>query len=131
LFAETDIYVVDVPGVGQCHFDPLEIRRRLLEESDGRCWQWAQQAGQLQARLDEIEGSEATDETTVAKKAEWSMQLASIEGDLATTAFAAFRLTPIDINTGLGFTETTALRALQDFLAWMEQKKSPDADLQT
>lgn len=121
MFDPTDIYPVHLPGVeGARYLDPLAVRRDLLVATSGRCWEWARQARQLADDLAAL-GDAATDEAA-AQRAEWSARQAELEGPLAGAAVRAFGLAPLDPETGFGFTETTALGLLYDYLGWLEGK---------
>lgn len=116
-----EIYVFDLPQHGRFYADPLVIRRGLLLVTSGRCWEWAGQARLLEQNLDKC--AEGDDVESIASRAEFSMQLADIEGKLAEAAFQAFGLPKIDKSTGQGISEAVALGLLQDYLGWVEEKK--------
>lgn len=121
MFGKTEIYSYatdDQPeGV---YVDPLKLRRKLLTATSGRCWEWAKKVKTYESQLVQIK--DLAGETPEAQRAEWSKDMAELEGRLAEAAFAAFELAPIDPETGLGVTEMTALEFLNDFLGWLEKK---------
>lgn len=120
MFSKTDIYRFTPPGQeGDVFADPLALRRALLVGTSGRCWEWAQKA----KKLEEAVAAEAgQDEPSLARRAEYSDQLAEVEGWLVGAAMQAFGLTPVDPATGHGCTELGALQLLYDFLGWLEGK---------
>ncbi len=126
MFKETDIYKFDVPGIGEVNADPLRLRRGLLLATSGRCWEWAQRAKEFEDLIDGIPAVAAPgeEEKVAAQRAEWSTRLAELEGLLVKGAYLAFGFAPIDPATGEGQTEGVVLGVLQDFLEWIEQKKS-------
>lgn len=116
--AERRIFTVSVAG-GTLHFDPVRVRRLLLAVTQG----------ELNLHLDEID--------TCAKQ--YAQQMASdgkvqpaviakraaLEGRMADAAFQAFGLSPVNPETGSGYTEAEVLSLLNAFIDF-EQKKSPN-----
>jgi hypothetical protein len=125
MFPDTAIYAYDIRGHGRFHADPLALRRGLLAATDGRCWQLAREAGDLERALGQAadEPGEAGD----ARRAEGSTRLAAVEGRLVEAARAVFGLPAVDPKTGYGVTEMESLKLLRAFLDWLEQKKSESA----
>ncbi len=119
----TEVYDWSVEPYGEFKSDPLVIRRGLLLATHGRCWEWASQARAFELELDACADGEG--EEFAAKRAEFSMRLADLEGKLAEAAFQAFGLPRIDRETGNGVGEAVALSLVQGFLGWCEEKKEP------
>lgn len=120
MFSETDIYKADIPNVGEIHYDPLVLRRRLLAATRGRCWELAKAAKDFEAQV--RQAGDGDSEAAIATRAEFSTHLAVVEEQLASAGMQAFGLTPIDADTGHGHTELAALRLLYTFLEWLEGK---------
>lgn len=127
------VYSFDLPGLGIVFVDPLAVRRGLLVATSGRGWEWAQQARDFDRAITALPETppQGEEEQYAARKAEYSMRLAEIEGRLVAAAYQAFDLTPVDKTTGHGVTEQIMLAVLQDYLAWMEEKKSAPEDSPT
>lgn len=123
MFAKTDIYRYEVPSIGPFVADPLELRRRILMASSGRCWEWAKQVKEYEKMLANV--GDAEGEKPAAERAEFSMRQAELEGHLAQIARSAFNLPEITVQNEqvIGVTELAALEVLYEFLAWLDQKK--------
>lgn len=120
MFTKMDIYRYEVTGLGEFYDDPLSLRRRLLVNSSGRCWEWAKQAKACEQRLAQLGDGDAD------VRAELSMQLADLEGKLVNAAFKAFNLSPIADDGAGGFqgvSELAGLELLYGFLEWLDEKK--------
>ena len=123
MFANREIYAVTLEGLTEkIHFDPMAIRRTLLIQSSGRCWQWVQDANAIVKQLDEILPEDESEQAK-ALRAELSMRLSIIEGDLADAGYHAFNFEPVDLTTGQGVTETQMLKILAEYIGWVELKK--------
>lgn len=121
MFGKTDIYSYATDELPEGVFvDPLKLRRKLLSATSGRCWEWAKRVKEYESQLAKIK--DQAGETPEAQRAEWSKDMAELEGRLAEAAMTAFGLNPVDPETGLGVTEMTALELLNDFLGWLEKK---------
>lgn len=123
LFDVMEIYTTEVPGLGEVKLDPLGLRRGLIMATHGRCWEWSRDARNIERDLAAI-ADDAAGEVADARRAELSLRLADAEGKLAQAAYDVFPITPIDINTGQGTTETAAMLLLQNYLRWVEEKKA-------
>lgn len=123
MFGPRDIFTVDIPGLGDAHFDPLALRRVMLAHTHGRCWEYAADAAKIEADLTGLETAEDNEQTR-ALRAELSMRLANLEGELANAAFAAFGFEKtVDVNDGTGTTEAAALQVMRAYLRWVAEKK--------
>lgn len=122
IFAETDIYTYTVPGLGEVKVDPLMVRRGLIGETSGRCWEWSATANALEKELRKIDDADISEQAN-ARRADLSVRLTDIEGKLTQASFNVFGLTPVG-NDGFGVTETTGLRILRDYLTWIAEKKA-------
>jgi hypothetical protein len=122
MFESRDIYQYEIPGHGTFNADPLAVRRGLLAATSGRCWQMAARMARYEADL--AAAADEPGEEGEAKRAEWSLRMCEIEGQLVAAARATFGLPAVDPQKGFGVTETEALKILKDFLTWVEQKKS-------
>lgn len=122
MFSKTDIYRYSVGTYGEFAADPLLLRRRILIASAGHCYEMACQAKEYEEKMAEV--GDAVGDEADAKRAEFSMRLAEVEGKLVAIAFEAFNLVPVD-EKGRGVTELQGLELLYDFLDWLDQKKSP------
>lgn len=120
MLTKTDIYEFEPIEGTTLYADPLMLRRRLLQETHGRCMEWAKRAKTLQSDIDAI--GDGDDEESKAKRAEWSRQLADLDGHLANATFEAFGFERVDPSTGFGMTELGALEVLYAFLEWLEKK---------
>ena len=122
LFSNVDIYTIQIPKLGPYCMDPMAIRRGLLINTKGRCWEYVKAASTLEKELAEIP-EEDDSETARAKRAEFSLRLADLEGRLAQAAFDTFPIDPID-GEGAGTTEVAALIILKQYLDWVTEKKA-------
>lgn len=121
LFGKREIYQVDFDGQEQpVFYDPMAVRRHLLTQTSGRCWQLFSDARAMELTLLETTGDSEQD---TAIRAELSMRLAHLEGELADAGYHAFGLDPIDSQTKEGITETQVLQIVKEFLGWIEEKK--------
>lgn len=121
LFAETDIYEMDIPGHGPVMCDPMTLRRNLLLTTSGRCWEYADTARKIENSL-AICPSEDQSEKAIATRAELSLRLAEVEGQLVDAGYRVFNLEPVN-SEGDGVSETAVLRLIHDYLTWVTEKK--------
>jgi len=121
LFSNVDIYTIDIPKLGPFCMDPMAIRRGLLINTKGRCWEYIKIASNLEKELLAIPDDDDSD-TARAKRAEFSMRIAELEGKLAQAAFDTFPIEPVD-GDGNGTTEVAALVILKKYLDWVAEKK--------
>ena len=123
MFENREIYRVLLEGEEKpIYLDPMSIRRTLMTQSSGRCWEWIRSARAILQTLKEIPDDDFS-EKAIATRAELSMRQSVLEGDLADAAYHAFGFEPIDAETGEGITETQILRLLTEYVGWVESKK--------
>ena len=108
-------------GYGDIYADPVQIRRDLLRISEGRIWQMASAARQIQDRLEELSKAEQSEQRE-AEEASLTVQLVELEGSLVGCAYRAFDLPPIDRGTGAGVPESEMAAVLRSYLGYAEKK---------
>jgi len=122
MFEQTEIYQYVVPGTGDAvYVDPLAVRRELMLATEGRAVEWAKRLQEIDALL-QAESAPADDEGKALIAAAVVEQV-KLQFHLKEAAFAAFLITPIDAESGMGCTEATAIQMVLDFLGWCEEKK--------
>lgn len=104
---------MDTKDIYRCHVsgrfhDPLAVHRKLLLQSRGEINTWLRD----QRGADELASLAAEDK-------------------LVPVIRAAFGLTPVDPANGSGTTDSNALRTLDFFLRWLEEKKVRGQSSQT
>lgn len=123
LFGVMEIYEAEIPGHGPVKYDPLAVRRRLLQSTSGRCWEMFRDARNIELDLQNSDPKDES-EVAVATRAELSVRLATLEGGIADAGYEAFGLSPIDSETGGGSTEAAVLDITKKYLEWVETKKA-------
>lgn len=117
-----------VQGV-TAYFDPIKIRRILLETSEGRCWTRIRELQALKEELDAYQVEEAGDVAEPRKSQLDALvainltETARLEGLLAAFAHEAFEFIPLNQDTGDGVGEEESLEALRDFMDFAEGKE--------
>lgn len=121
MFAQTDIYAYEVPNIGDVVYaDPSVVRRALMQATDSRCVEYAKRCQALDAILQKETNETPEGKARIAVAVGEQVQL---QAHLAYAGFQAFKITPLDEETGLGHTEACSIQLVLDFCGWCEEKK--------
>ncbi len=111
---------------GESFADPVKVRRLLLSHSDGRFWSWVADAARNQKEMAEARQATGDDPEAMARieaaLAIHRSAIAELEGKIASAAYVAFGVPPMDTDTGDGVTEGEVLQVVRDFLEYAEKK---------
>lgn len=115
-------------GVTQ-YADALKVRRILLNKTDGRAWTYIRDLAAtkdakelIDKETENEDGSPVTPEQREARHAIARVQIANLEGILATAAIEAFEFAPFNPEDGSGCTELDALILLQQYMEFAAGK---------
>lgn len=103
------------------HYDPLKVRRILLEKTDGRAWTYVRDLALMKQESEGL-ADVLPVETREAQQAVLRVKIARLEGVLAAATVEAFELSPFSPEDGSGWTEMAALTLLAQYMEFAAGK---------